>query len=328
MNRHKERDPVSEISPDLINALTQTFISRIDCYALQLWKGNYTCIRQPISPQLVNVHLRGLVTLGVYALDAESKARWLCLDADNDDQWDVLKTINQDLATEGITSYLETSRRGGHLWLFTDPIPGRIVRQFGQALSEQYSVMGVEIYPKQDKLTTGPGSQVRLPFGIHRKSGKRYHFITPKGDPLAPTVRKQIALLASPTRVPISYIHHRIEIFAHQRPFDSSPPVPARSHPIVPSAAGETLSERLKSTMTVYDFVSRYIQLDERGKGVCPFHDDHVKSFQIHEGRNFWHCYAGCGGGSLIDFWMKWRESHGQNASFIETIKELREMLL
>ena len=80
--------------------------------------------------------------------------------------------------------------------------------------------------------------------------------------------------------------------------------------------------------MTVHDFVSRYVKLDTRGKGKCPFHDDNIKSFQVNDNRNYWSCYAGCGGGSIIDFWMKWREAHGQDGSFSETVLELREMLL
>ena len=43
---------------------------------------------------------------------------------------------------------------------------------------------------------------MRLPLGIHLKSGKRYAFITPEGRPLAPTIRDQVRLLARPQRVP------------------------------------------------------------------------------------------------------------------------------
>ena len=88
------------------------------------------------------------------------------------------------------------------------------------------------------------------------------------------------------------------------------------------------LSERLKATISVLDFVSRYVQLDERNMGFCPFHDDQHQSFGVHAESNYWHCFAGCGGGSILDFWMKWRERHNQDSSFTATITELRKMLL
>src|SRR5690606_5025124 len=89
-----------------------------------------------------------------------------------------------------------------------------------------------------------------------------------------------------------------------------------------------TLSERLKNAISVYDFVGRYVDLDERGTGLCPFHDDQRRSFGVNREENFWHCWAGCGGGSLIDFWMKWREREGLDASFSATLKALADILL
>jgi DNA primase len=69
------------------------------------------------------------------------------------------------------------------------------------------------------------------------------------------------------------------------------------------------------------------VQLDARNTGFCPFHDDQVRSFGVNDSGNFWHCFAGCGGGSVIDFWMKWRTKHGQDGSFTETVRDLRIML-
>jgi DNA primase len=80
--------------------------------------------------------------------------------------------------------------------------------------------------------------------------------------------------------------------------------------------------------MAVVEFVSQYVELDANGRGHCPFHDDQVQSFQVNLTQNYWHCYAGCGGGSIIDFWMKWRQTHGQPDDFTATITELAKMLL
>jgi len=31
-------------------------------------------------------------------------------------------------------------------------------------------------------------------------------------------------------------------------------------------------------------------------------------SFGVSDTGNYWHCFAGCGGGTVIDLWIKWRE--------------------
>jgi hypothetical protein len=223
---------------------------------------------------------------------------------------------------------LEPSRRGGHLWLFTPEIDGFTARRFAQGLAQEYNLDGVEVFPKQDRLTTGPGSLVRLPLGIHRLTNTRYHFITPAGDPLAPTIREQIAILADPPRVPADFLTRMVEQGPAVR---ERIPRPTRdltttSSPLPPEAL---LSERIKAAISVRDYVSRYVELDGRGRGHCPFHypDEH-KSFQINEERGFWHCYAGCGGGSIIDFVMKLREQRGEDYSFKATLHVLAEELL
>jgi len=296
------------------------FIHRTDCYPLQLPDGSYRTTYKKLTNQLLVKHIEGKITLGAYALDAQSQARWLCLDADNNDEWRKLWELAEKLEIEGLTPYLEASRRGGHLWLFTPTLSGKDIRQFGNYLIQKHDLEGIELYPKQDELTTGVGSLVRLPLGIHRKSGKRYYFLTTDGTPLAPTIRQQMAVLSNPQRIPMSYIKHtlsKIEV-----PDETS----THFEPII-MQSGTVLSERIKNSVSVHDFVSRYVELDQRGKGLCPFHDDRIQSFQVHQSKNFWHCYAGCGGGSVIDFWMKWRERQGEDNSFTASITELAVIL-
>lgn len=70
-------------------------------------------------------------------------------------------------------------------------------------------------------------------------------------------------------------------------------------------------------------FVTRYVPLSEKGRGLCPFHDDQASSFAVNDEGNYWSCFAGCGGGSIIDFWMR-----RQNCDFQTAIRELATMLL
>jgi DNA primase len=61
--------------------------------------------------------------------------------------------------------------------------------------------------------------------------------------------------------------------------------------------------------------------------GCYPFHEDQRPSFGVNSQDNYWHCFAGCGGGSSIDFWSKMREKKGLDPSFCATITDLAEML-
>ena len=160
-----------------------------------------------------------------------------------------------------------------------------------------------------------------MPFGIHRLSGKRYIFYTPEGEPLAPSIREQIEALSTPQTVPEA----ALEAFRTDGSSVMSSAPPERSQEVA-----NTLSERIKARTTVLEFVSQFIDLKLGGKGavgLCPFHDDTHPSFGIHDTDNYWHCFAGCGGGSIIDFWSKWRENQELDSSFTATVTDLADML-
>lgn len=67
-----------------------------------------------------------LVIWGEFAQSIElakklhSQGRFLVLDADNADGLAALMQVAHQLESEAVPAYLETSRRGGHLWLFLD----------------------------------------------------------------------------------------------------------------------------------------------------------------------------------------------------------------
>jgi hypothetical protein len=309
--------PDAELSqPALV--LAQRFVQRWDLYARQLEDGRYICVHEPLHVGLLFAHLRREITLGTYILDQDSQARFLVLDADEDQSWGDLVRLAKELAGEDVPAYLETSRRGGHLWLFlARAVPGQEVRAFGQGLLATHHVEGVELFPKQDELSGGPGSLIRLPFGVHWLTGRRYGFCTPDGRPLAPTVREQIYALRAPETVPEAAFE------AYRSFVPSEPPVLAEEPSEAPRGK---LSERIKASVTVLEFVSQYVDLKPVGSGalgLCPFHDDHHPSFGVNDEENYWNCFAGCGGGSVIDFWMKWRK-----CDFRMAVKELAEMVL
>jgi len=118
-----ERSPASELTPELLHAFSTTFLARPKVYALQRAGGRYVYVKRPCTPELVAAHLAGRLTLGAYALGVDNRSRWLCLDADTAKHWDGLRAMARNLQEQGVTAYLEHSRRGGHLWLFFAPMP-------------------------------------------------------------------------------------------------------------------------------------------------------------------------------------------------------------
>ena len=317
---NKEIDiPISRVEIEtLAEGLTDTFLVRRDLYARQLDDGRYVCIQKFLTPRHVIAHLKGDLTLGAYALNVDNRARFLAFDADDETQWTQLVQMAIFLGSQRTVTYLEASRRGGHLWLFfSRPVAGRAVREFGLGLVEAFQLGGIELFPKQAQLKTGPGSLIRMPFGVHRRTGERYGFYKPDGQPLAASLEKQMRILSYPQSVPPS-------IFQAYRLLQNTVTQSAEKAGNGPAEAPtDTLSERIKGSVSVRDFVSQYVELSPNGRGLCPFHDDQHTSFSVNPEGNYWHCFAGCGGGSIIDFWMK-----KQGCDFKQAIKDLAAMLL
>jgi hypothetical protein len=165
--------------------------------------------RMPIAltKREVQEHLQGVITLGLYNLSREATAKWLAIDADYADSLADLLLLQQRFSKDGVTSLIEESRRGGHLWIFaSEPLkalPARVYLhtraiELGLPIKSirrpdgTFPVDGLEIYPKQSFLSQGEyGGSLRGPFGVHRATQLRYWYTdAPK------TLPAQIELLA------------------------------------------------------------------------------------------------------------------------------------
>jgi len=292
---------VPETLRQAFRVYAELFVNRWDVYALQKEDGSYICVRRPLTPRFLWQHLRGEVTLGVYSLDEENRARWLAFDADEDEEWAVLVRLSTGLEERGIPSYLERSRRGGHLWLFLEEcLPGRVVRAFGKELLS-WEEARMEMFPKGGENKGGPGSLIRLPLGIHLRSGRRYPFVNQRGESLGRSVREQVKALLEVRRVSSALVAEVLaEALSKRQRLASAPG--RRS----PEGQGTGLIGQLKQ-VDLYEFVRTYVELAPNGKGHCPFHDDDHMSFSVNREGNYWNCFAGCGGGDIIHFWEKWR---------------------
>ena len=82
----------------------------------------------------------------------------------------------------------------------------------------------------------------------------------------------------------------------------------------------QELINEIKSKNDIVDVISGYIDLNEKHKALCPFHNDHSPSFSVNQDKQIYKCFS-CGeSGNVITFVQKYN-----NLSFQEAIKLLAE---
>jgi hypothetical protein len=179
-----------DLTPDLLDRWHARFVNRAIPYGLQQADGTYPWVYEPCTTEILAAHLRGAVTLALASTDARGACRWLCVDVDAPGMLPQLLTLRSALADLGLPGLVEVSRRSGHLWLFFDaPLPA-VAAHFAMAQAlEAVSAAGVEV-PAHERYPDlpGPGTighSVRLPLGIHRKTGMCYPFFDKEGVPFA-----------------------------------------------------------------------------------------------------------------------------------------------
>jgi hypothetical protein len=140
-----------------------------------------------LTEALVQQHLEGRITIGLYALNPlTQRCKWIAVDGDYKDSIKHLCELQWELQRQAVESALEMSRRGAHLWVFAEqPLLARDCRLLMAHLAEKLRIPvkgagtadGIEIFPKHDELKEdGFGNAIRGPLGIHRAIGARYWF--------------------------------------------------------------------------------------------------------------------------------------------------------
>ncbi len=136
----------------------------------------------PLKLSTVIDHLKGKLTIAVYAIHPGLQScKWIAIDADYTNALDDLKKLREVFATDGIEALPESSRRGGHLWIFLDePIPAAMCRLYVLSRAKQLGVPikknsdddGIEVFPRQDTVSKGEfGNAIRAP--LWGSSGQR-----------------------------------------------------------------------------------------------------------------------------------------------------------
>ena len=87
----------------------------------------------------------------------------------------------------------------------------------------------------------------------------------------------------------------------------------------------ESKIEEIRTSASIVDVISEYIQLRKRGKnfiGLCPFHSEKTPSFTVSEEKQIFHCFGCHSGGNVFKFLMEYRK-----ISFVESVQELAQQL-
>jgi len=182
--------------------LNMLFTGRQDVFA-RMWvsdSGNtgYSPVYKPYTPQIAYNHLLGNYTTGIYLTKSDGDTRILAFDIDitsdainsargsSEKATELRKTVFDYagkffnfLKNENLNPVLEDSGyKGAHIWIvFNKWAKCGLLRRLGEALlvanGNVPSDISVEIFPKQKFRPKKLGNLIKLPLGIHRKTGKR-----------------------------------------------------------------------------------------------------------------------------------------------------------
>ena len=165
---------------ELAEMMFKLFVNRSDCYAVQQEKG-YLSIKEPVTKRLIQSHLLGSITIGLYQLLGEM-VKWACCDFDKNtlEDFENAKKLFNYFKELGYHPLMEMSGGGEykcHIWIFADTA-AEIMERFLDDVCSKAQIYPHEIFPKQISVTEGGfGNLVKLPMGIHMRTGKRSYFL-------------------------------------------------------------------------------------------------------------------------------------------------------
>lgn len=207
--------PVIPPDPDLVRFLS-LFGGREDVYARQWYspqkgEGGYSPVRQPLTLRELRSHLLGEITLGVYPIRLDGTCLFCALDLDIRKEaltearksQSVAQLLKRELAAttaelrqffeqEGLVPIVEDSGyKGRHFWFpLAAPEPAATLVALGRTIlhclaGRVRDHFALEWFPKASRPgTKGLGNLIKLPLGLHRRTGRRSVFLDPEGNPI------------------------------------------------------------------------------------------------------------------------------------------------
>ena len=137
-----------------------------------------------LTDEVIARHLRGLITIGTYALLLDNTCQFLAADFDEETWRDDVRAYVRAAQSVGIPIYTEVSRsgEGAHAWIFFETkVPAAAARELGTALvtltcksQRQLKLSSYDrLFPSQDMMPSGHlGNLIALPLqGRKTESG-------------------------------------------------------------------------------------------------------------------------------------------------------------
>ena len=194
----------------------------------------YSPIHEPLTPAVLRQHFGGQFTVGVYPVRLDGTVTFFAVDLDIDKAAlahargdpDFAQELRESLAGEGprllaalrelgfAPLFENSGYKGRHFWVFlAEPAAAEAAHLLGRMFLAWQSPrlppgLHLEFFPKQASLKgKGLGNLIKLPLGIHRRTGKRSVFLNERSQPLA----DQLAALRSAERLPRAALRAAIE---------------------------------------------------------------------------------------------------------------------
>jgi hypothetical protein len=183
------------------------FEGRTDAYGS--WEGG--SVKSVVTEETFANHLQGKELIGIYPLTLGNTVKWGCSDIDVDDI-DSARNLQTALQVKGIPSFVEKTRKGFHVWVFTsDWVSGAVMRRAFLSAHEAIGLPPKEVNPKQEE-TTGLGNYVRLPYpnGINVMPENRYILFDQDDVPMTLSTFLNSALISRvslKTLLPLAEMH-------------------------------------------------------------------------------------------------------------------------
>jgi hypothetical protein len=212
--------PLTPSDADLVR-FAALFAGREDTHARQ-WarpggETGYSPVREPLTPAVMRNHLLGTYTVGVYPIRLDGTCTFLAIDLDvsraslekactdrplaqklrGSMRSEGLRLLNELRALGLPVLYEDSGYKGRHYWVFLEqPESAEVLHHLGRLLLPRLSAglaqgLHLEFFPKQAGLRgQGLGNLIKVPLGLHRRTGRRANLLDDAGMPLSDPLAK------------------------------------------------------------------------------------------------------------------------------------------
>ena len=203
-----------QLNQEQINRYMELFVGREDIYSEEeiLGNGKRCCkeVAQPLLQEVIASHLKGDRTIGTYIQRSNGTVKYFVIDLDvskgvllqcTEEQkkaylekcFQIAVCIQKEFYHLGLNAYLEDSgNRGFHIWIFfSEWLPVRYANLLSDLVEQKMreywkdGSIQAEYFPNKTRVRNGKkGQTLKLPWGIHPKTGRKSCFMGEDGKPL------------------------------------------------------------------------------------------------------------------------------------------------